>query len=50
MKNLIYLLMIVPALSFGQFGAHVGFSSAKAKVSGGGVSVIDKLNFSLLLF
>ena len=31
--------MIVPALSFGQFGAQVGFSSAKAKVSGGGVSI-----------
>jgi opacity protein-like surface antigen len=39
MKNLIYVLMIVPALSFGQFGAHVGFSSGKAKISGGGVSV-----------
>ena len=39
MRNLIFMIMIVPALSFGQFGAHVGFSSAKAKISGGGVSV-----------
>lgn len=31
--------MIVPALSFGQFGASVGFSSSKAKVSDGVVSV-----------
>lgn len=31
--------MIVPALSFGQFGAQVGFYSGKAKISGGGVSV-----------
>ena len=38
MKKIILLLM-VPALSFGQFGASVGFSSGKAKASGVGISV-----------
>ncbi len=39
MKKLLYILLIFPTLSFGQFGAHVGFSSGKAKISGGGISI-----------
>lgn len=39
MRNLIFIITIVPALSFGQLGARLGFSSGKAKISGGGVSI-----------
>ena len=39
MKKLFLLLMIVPAISFAQFGVKAGFGSSKAKVSGSGISV-----------
>jgi len=38
-KLLLLLLLMIPALSFAQFGVSAGFSSAKAKVSGSGISV-----------
>lgn len=39
MKKLFLLLMIMPAISFAQFGVKAGFGSSKAKISGSGVSV-----------
>ncbi|MDG1502992.1 MAG: outer membrane beta-barrel protein, partial [Flavicella sp.] len=39
MKKLFLFLLMIPALSFAQLGVKAGFSSGKAKVSGGGVSV-----------
>ena len=39
MKKLVLFLMIMPAISFAQFGVKAGFGSSKAKISGGGVSL-----------
>jgi len=38
MRNLFLLLLMIPALSFAQFGVKVGFGSGKATISGGGLS------------
>lgn len=52
MRKLLFILFMVPILSYGQFGVEVGFASGKAKISADGVSVTGDnstvLGFGLL--